>query len=200
MGRTHGAPLVGGPLHYPTYRPFLPPPHPLAVTAVRWGYRERLGDSYPGCKAGLCYNAQSKLAPGGARGWGVPLSSFFLPLSARACAAVEPLPVGGSRVEGVWGLRPLSGREPRGWDEASMQFSPGAVGKGHFVINILKNQIIWTVEMGWMVAHGQACWRGRAVAVVILGFCFVLNLGDCGLMGVGRFFSFFFFSGLFFFF
>lgn len=58
-----------------------------------------------------------------------------------------------------------------------MQFSPGAVGKGHFVINILKNQIIWTVEMGWMVAHGQACWRGRAVAVVILGFCFVLNLG-----------------------
>lgn len=64
-----------------------------------------------------------------------------------------------------------------------MQFSPGAVGKGHFVINILKNQIIWTVEMGWMVAHGQACWRGRAVAVVILGFCFVLNLGDCGLMG-----------------
>lgn len=67
-----------------------------------------------------------------------------------------------------------------------MQFSPGAVGKGHFVINILKNQIIWTVEMGWMVAHGQACWRGRAVAVVILGFCFVLNLGDCGLQVLQR--------------
>lgn len=80
-----------------------------------------------------------------------------------------------------------------------MQLSPGAVGKGHFVINILTNQIIWTVEMGWMVAHGQACWRGRAVAVVILGFCFVLNLGDCGLMGVGRFFSFFFFWPFFFF-
>lgn len=81
-----------------------------------------------------------------------------------------------------------------------MQFSPGAVGKGHFVINILKNQIIWTVEMGWMVAHGQACWRGRAVAVVILGFCFVLNLGDCGLMGVRRFFFLFFFLAFFFFF
>lgn len=81
-----------------------------------------------------------------------------------------------------------------------MQLSPGAVGKGHFVINILTNQIIWTVEMGWMVAHGQACWRGRAVAVVILGFCFVLNLGDCGLMGVGRFFLFFFFWPFFFFF
>lgn len=30
----------------------------------------------------------------------------------------------------------------------------GAVGKGHFVINIFKNQILW------MVADGQACWRG----------------------------------------
>ena len=79
----------------------------------------------------------------------------------------------------------------------------GAVGRGHFVITIFKNQIIWIVEMGWMVANGQACWRGRAVAVVILGFCFVLNLGDCGLMGVGRFlgfFFFFFFLAFFFFF
>lgn len=78
----------------------------------------------------------------------------------------------------------------------------GAVGEGHFVINIFKNQIIWIVEMGWMVANAQACWRGSTVAVVILGFCFVLNLGDCGLMGVGRFFFlgfFLFFSGLFFF-
>ena len=75
----------------------------------------------------------------------------------------------------------------------------GAVGRGHFVITIFKNQIIWIVEMGWMVANGQACWRGRAVAVVILGFCFVLNLGDCGLMGVGRFLGFFFFFFFFFF-
>ena len=74
----------------------------------------------------------------------------------------------------------------------------GAVGRGHFVITIFKNQIIWIVEMGWMVANGQACWRGRAVAVVILGFCFVLNLGDCGLMGVGRFLGFFFFFFFFF--
>ena len=74
----------------------------------------------------------------------------------------------------------------------------GAVGRGHFVITIFKNQIIWIVEMGWMVANGQACWRGRAVAVVILGFCFVLNLGDCGFLGFGLFLVFFFFFFFFF--
>lgn len=90
----------------------------------------------------------------------------------------------------------LLGSQPRGEVKLACSSFPGAVGKGHFVINIFKNQIIWIVEMGWMVANGQACWRGRAVAVVILGFCFVLNLGDCGLMGVGRsfFLAFFFFK------
>lgn len=39
---------------------------------------------------------------------------------------------------------------------------------------------------------GWACWKGSTVAVVILGlFLFVFELGDCGLMGVGRFFFFF---------
>lgn len=48
-----------------------------------------------------------------------------------------------------------------GGDEVKLICSSllGAVGKGHFVINIFKNQIIWIVEMGWNVADGQACWR-----------------------------------------
>lgn len=100
-------PLWGGPLHYPTYRPFLPSPPTPGCDCCKVGVREKLGDSYPGCIVGLCYNAQSKLAPGGARGGWVPLSSFFLLLSAQACAAVEPLPAGGGRVEGVCPQTPL---------------------------------------------------------------------------------------------
>lgn len=33
----------------------------------------------------------------------------------------------------------------------------GAVGRGHFVITIFKNQIIWIVEMGWMGALAGCC-------------------------------------------
>lgn len=42
--------------------------------------------------------------------------------------------------------------------------------------------------MGLVAVDGQACWRGSTVAVVILGLFLFLNLGGCGLMGVGRFF------------
>lgn len=45
--------------------------------------------------------------------------------------------------------------------------------------------------MGLVAVDGQACWRGSTVAVVILGLFLFLNLGGCGLMGVGRFFFFF---------
>lgn len=44
--------------------------------------------------------------------------------------------------------------------------------------------------MGLVAVDGQACWRGSTVAVVILGLFLFLNLGGCGLMGVGRFFFF----------
>lgn len=67
MGRTHGAPLVGGPPPLPNLPPFssLPPPYPLAMTAVRWGYRERPGDSHPLVSLDYVITHKSELTPAG---------------------------------------------------------------------------------------------------------------------------------------
>lgn len=56
---TWSSPCGGAPsTTQPTALSSPPFSHPLAVTAVRWGYREKLGDPHPSCIVGLCYNAQ----------------------------------------------------------------------------------------------------------------------------------------------
>lgn len=69
----------------------------------------------------------------------------------------------------------------------------GAVGKGHFVINIFKNQInVWSVGMGLVVGGGWAgLLEGEHGRCCDFRFVFVLfELGVFGLMGVGRIFFF----------
>lgn len=55
---TWSSPCGGAPsITQPTALFLTPSPHPLAVTAVRWGYRGWEIPT-PCCIVGLCYNAQ----------------------------------------------------------------------------------------------------------------------------------------------
>lgn len=65
-----------------------------------------------------------------------------------------------------------------------MQFSPRGCAKGHFVINIFKNQMSG-VGVGLVVVYGVMLEgeHGRCCGILGLYFCLFLEFGGCWIDG-----------------